>query len=414
MQEFVLSSTDGRDNLALHHGHQLVAELAMPDPQQPIVLGGSSNPDLAAVAAWAVADGRSIVLEPASVTTTIVGARLTAAGGTPTAAIEPTVTPVPWQVGMYSSGSTRSARGYGFTLHQLDQLASWYQRAYRVTRHSVIVTQLPVAYNFAFVAGVYLAGDLGAHLHLSKSPADVFADASRLAPRHDRCVILANPVLLSTPPSQPLPANVVIDSGGAPLSTWAILHYRLNVGDLREGYGLTETGSLTHFDAEATDASLGSVGNAMPGVHSQIVEIDGKPRVRLTTPALGTPIEGAHGPRDAICTEDVGRIDNAGRLRLLGRADDYCVNGQWPRDSLDVIGPILGPGTALVRHPTPDSVHVRLLTTPTPQVERAIRTTLTHHLSIGDSGVTVDHSDTALLHSHKIPRPTTALTKGAP
>jgi hypothetical protein len=238
----------------------------------------------------------------------------------------------------------------------------------------------------------------------------VFADAALLAGTHDRCVILGNPVLLSQAPDFRLPDSVLIDSGGAPLSTTAISHYREHVADLREGYGLTETGSLTHFDTQATPGSLGTVGTAMPQVQTTIVDRDGQPRIAVDTPALGTPV--AHhailGPGPLI-TGDLGAIDPAGRLRVLGRCDDHQVGGLWPRDTLDVSGTLLGTACALIRHPSPVAIHVRLHQLPPQRTLAALRTLLADHANASPAAVTIDIADAPLLHSHKIPRPTTSV-----
>jgi len=411
MREFRLSHSSGQEVRALDHGQRLVAGLPDHGRRSPLLLGGTSTVDVAAVAAWALADGHAIVLEPDGVSSPVPGTRLTLCGGAPGCTPGDRGEPTGWHVAMFTSGSTGPARGYGFTLDQLDQLAAWYRTIYGASRASAFITHLPVTYNFTFVAGLYLAAKLGARLHLAASPADVFTEAAQLVPGHDRCVILANPVVLSRPPATRLAESVLIDSGGAPLSTWAITHYRFNVADLREGYGLTETGSLTHFDTEARLASLGTVGQAMPGVRARIIEIDGKPRVHVTTPALGVPIAGEPSATCEILTGDIGRIDRAGRLRLLGRSDDHSVNGRWPRDTLDLIGPILGTEPALVSHPTTGSVQVRLRRAPGDDVIQVMRTTIASHLDIHDDAVSVDHSNTSLLHSHKIPRQAPAPTK---
>jgi hypothetical protein len=65
-----------------------------------------------------------------------------------------------------------------------------------VTPDSIIVTSLPAAYNFTFVAGVLLAARLSARLHLSAGSHRVLDDAARLASSADRLIVLANPVIL--------------------------------------------------------------------------------------------------------------------------------------------------------------------------------------------------------------------------
>jgi hypothetical protein len=229
---------------------------------------------------------------------------------------------------------------------------------------------LPAAYNFTFVAGVLLAARLGARLHLSAGSHRVLDDAARLASSADRLIVLANPVILDqAAPTAALPASVLVDSGGAPLSITGISDFRARGVDVREGYGLTETASLTHFDTEATAASLGTVGTAMPGVHATVTTRDGKPVIELSGPATGIPLDpGEALPAGSLRTTDLGASDGHGRLRLLGRTDDQQISGMWPRDTLDALGPLLGRRCALVRHQH-DRATVRLLSavTPTPR-----------------------------------------------
>jgi acyl-CoA synthetase (AMP-forming)/AMP-acid ligase II len=314
-----------------------------------------------------------------------------------------------WQIGLCSSGSTGRPRTYGFSARQLATVGTWYSGIYQVTGSSVIVTCLPVSYNFTFIAGLCLSARTGARLHLSASADEVFRDAAGFATRSDRVVILANPVILSSAVSAGarLPGNVLIDSGGAPLSTPGIARLRDILGDVREGYGLTETASLTHFDAEGTTPSLGTVGTPMPGVSCWIDPSSGRPRVGLESPAVGVEIlsDGTSGPsRSALLTGDLGAIDEAGRLRLLGRADDWRAGGLWPRDTLDLIGEELGTQCALVRHPAPDQIQVRVLGSPPADTAARIRMLAAERAGLPATSVSVTGQDGPLLHSRKMPR----------
>ncbi|HEV2637224.1 MAG TPA: AMP-binding protein [Actinocrinis sp.] len=315
----------------------------------------------------------------------------------------------PWDVAFYTSGSTGTPRLFGFATHHLDIAAAWYASIYQATTSSVIITHLPPGYNFTFVAGLYLAATLGARLHLADTAEEVFTTAHRLAAAHDRCIILANPVLLEQPPAFDLPDNCLIDTGGAPLSTTAIAHYRSTVADIREGYGLTETCSLTHFDTEATTASLGTVGTPMTDVSTRIAWICNKPRIALRTPALGIALtrEPVDMVPEELLTGDLGNLDADGRLRLLGRHDDHTVAGLWPRDILDHIGETLGTRSALVRHESPDHVTIRLSGTADDRLVDTVRTATSQIIGYHPGHVTVDTACT-LLHSYKLPRPKTA------
>lgn len=420
MPELTISTSSHGTVRALSRGALLASPLPNVRTGGPWILhSGSRAADLtlACLAAWALANDHPIVLQPAQVPIHAPGTVITttSASAAPTAPPEATVAGgapgIPyaggWQVAMHTSGSTGQARAFGFTTDQLDRLAAWYTTIYRATSDTVICTHLPVTYNFTFVAGLVLAHTLGARLHLTATPRDAFTDAACLAREHDRCIILANPVLLAEPPARRLPANVLIDSGGAPLAAHAIAAYREHHGDLREGYGLTETGSLTHFDHTAEPAALGTVGAALPGVATRIIDMAGSPRIAITTPARGTPLEAAAAPRPEaeLLTTDVGRADACGRLRLLGRADDRPVRGLWPRDVLDLIGPQLGTAPAVITHPADDAIRIRLHRHPGPDAIAAITTRIIDQTGLSPEAVRIDTTHRRL-HSHKLPRPT--------
>jgi len=158
--------------------------------------------------------------------------------------------------------------------------------------------------------------------------------------------------------------SVLFDSGGAPLSTTALNLFRERHGDLREGYGLTETASLTHFDTEGSERSIGTVGGPMPNVKVRFTHKQSTTRLELSSPNAGRRllVSGeVMPPGDWLNTGDNAIIDQEGRLRILGRSDDARIQGLWPRDTLDAIGPILGSRCALVQHPSESSVQISLL-----------------------------------------------------
>ncbi len=415
MPECTISAT----GLSPTPAHQLAAATHPPltrpsSPRQTFLLTGDDQPRIAVCGLVALQAGHRVVLLPGSPTSESLP------GGTLLRIGEQNVQAVPaseggardgWDVALFTSGSTTGRpHGYGFSTPQLATVTAWYQAIYRVSADSIILTALPPAYNFTFIAGVLLAARLGAHLHLSQSPREVLLDAARLARVADRLVVLANPVVLDQAASSgPLPANVLIDSGGAPLSTTAIIDYRHQGIDVREGYGLTENASLTHFDTDATHVSQGTVGAAMPGVHTTISAAGGKPIIHLATPATGIPLApSAPLPGAVLRTTDLGRIDDHGRLRLLGRADDAQIGGLWPRDTLDALGPLLGRRCALIRHPTTDQAVVRLLAALDAEPAAAVRDRAADVLGLPPGHITItDQGDRPLLHSGKLSRHTT-------
>jgi long-chain acyl-CoA synthetase len=406
-----------RDAATLAHDYlECVGASLMNAPARGALSGGAQDV-IAAVALFLATQGHQVILVPSehdeSTGTPPLRARYSLRAGDRGQSYREfpggTEPEGEWQIALYSSGSTGRPRVYGFDVRQLAIVAAWYSGIYQVTGSSAIVTCLPVSYNFTFIAGLCLSAQTGARLHLSTSIDEVFRDAAGLATRSDRVVILANPVILSSAVSAGvrLPGNVLIDSGGAPLSTSGIVRLRDVLGDVREGYGLTETASLTHFDAEGTIPSLGTVGTPMPGVRCRIDPSSGQPRVGLESPAVGVEIlpDGTTGlPRSTLLTGDLGAIDAAGRLRLLGRADDWRVGNLWPRDTLDLIGEDLGTQCALVRHPASDEIQVRVLGGPAADTATRIRRLLAEHAGLPMTSVSVTGQDGPLLHSQKMPR----------
>jgi len=381
-------------------------------PPHTYLLAGTSQPRLAACAHAALAAGHQVVLLPSAQSGITPGGTLVRIGDE-IRHERVTGTPVRggWDLAMFSSGSTTGTpRGYGFTTAQLATVTGWYEHIYQASADSIIVTSLPAAYNFTFVAGVLLAARLGARLHLSASAGQVIRDAARLARDCDRVIILANPVILdqaALPKS--LPRTILADSGGAPLSVTAITSYREHGLDLREGYGLTETASLTHFDTDAAAVSLGTAGAPMPGVTAAVAA--GTPLITITSPAAGIPLDPAEpAPGTVLATTDLGAADSHGRLRLLGRADDEQIAGRWPHDTLDALGPLLGRRCALIRHHD-GQAHIRLLTPAEPALARALRDTAAGILGLAPAVVTITCQGTApLLHSAKLTRPAPART----
>ncbi len=419
MPEWTISATNSSPIPA----HRLAAGIYPPltrpaSPRQTFLLTGDDQPRVAACGLAALQAGHRVVLLPATRVALLPSGTLLQLSGKDIHQVSVTSESSirdSWDVALFTSGSTTGLpRGYGFNTQQLATVTAWYQSIYQVSADSIILTALPSAYNFTFIAGVLLAARLGARLHLSQSPRDVLLDAACLAREADRLIVLANPVVLDQATSSgALPENVLVDSGGAPLSTTAITDFRDQGVDLREGYGLTETASLTHFDTDATNASLGTVGVAMPEVYATISADGGKPFIHLASPAIGIPLDSSiPQPGALLPTADLGRI-HEGRLRLLGRADDEQISGLWPRDTLDALGPLLGRRCALISHPTPDQAVVRLLAPLIAEHAAALCDHAADVLGLQPGHVTItDHGDRTLLHSAKLSRHTSTDDKG--
>jgi hypothetical protein len=232
-------------------------------------------------------------------------------------------------------------------------------------------------------------------------------EAARL--HADKVIVLANPVVIESMMNEhSLSAfsNILFDTGGAPLSTTALRMFRDRIGDIREGYGLTETCSLTHFDTEGTEDSLGTVGRALTGVNFDIRHTPARqPELWIASPNLEQGGFSADRLVDGYYrTGDLARIDAGGRLRLLGRSSDHCIGGYYPRDTLDILGPLLGMRCALVQHAGPNSVLIKLRHIDEEQLPARMAALVSETHQIPYSGVRVMSQTSPLTHSLKLTR----------
>lgn len=316
--------------------------------------------------------------------------------------------PEAWTIAMATSGSTGTPRLFAFTGAQIRRVAQWYRDIYGLTEHSLVITSLPVAHNLAFVAGLCTTALVGAAFAPSVDGAELLREVRQRAQEHDRVVILANPVALETMLERvgELPDHVIIDSGGAPLSQTALRWIRSRVCDIREGYGTTETLSLTHFDRGDSDDAIGTVGTPLPGIRCRILVP--RPVIEVSSPLLGAPMTGALRATERspwIETGDLGEFTPAGNLRLLGRNQDHPVAQLWPRDVLDIVGPVLGSRTALVTHDDPATIRIRTLMPLSEADDAAMRLRIAERIS-GDAKVRIlCDSESHVLYSVKLSRP---------
>ncbi|RYZ35535.1 MAG: AMP-dependent synthetase, partial [Myxococcaceae bacterium] len=126
----------------------------------------------------------------------------------------------------------------------------------------------------------------------------------------------------------------VLVSGGSALSDEVHQAFHELGFTMREGYGLTEAAPVLAV-SEATNKRIrGSVGKALPGIEFRILtpDNDGIGEVLAKGPNV---MAGYFGDREAteavvkdgwLHTGDLGRMDDEGRLYLMGRAKDVIVD----------------------------------------------------------------------------------------
>lgn len=315
-----------------------------------------------------------------------------------------------WVLGMFTSGSTGAPQLFGFSTSQINKTLDWYHSIYKVDENSLIITAMPVTYNFSFIAGVCNMASVGGTF-ISANPSLVPRIIEKEGAKYDRIVILANPVLLDNFSDKIFEfknLNLLVDSGGSPLSKNAIKIYRECGIDLREGYGLTETCSLTHFDTEAIADSIGTVGKGLADCRVEFVRINNRDYARIFTQNLGCKLKydgsfAEENTEGGYLTTDIVRYDKDGRLELLGRKDDACINGYWPKDTLDLVGEIIGVKCSLVQHIEEDIVITFLKDDISIDIV-AIKELIVEKIKCSEDNIKLFINDQEMLHSMKIKR----------
>jgi long-chain acyl-CoA synthetase len=118
-------------------------------------------------------------------------------------------------------------------------------------------------------------------------------------------------------------------SGAAPISADLILWFHGIGVRIQEGYGMTESGGVSHFNP-IEDVRLGTVGPVVPGVECKLAEEDGEVLLRgpnifpgyLNRPDATAEMIDADG---WLHTGDVGQLDEDGYLRITGRKKEIII-----------------------------------------------------------------------------------------
>jgi|CZCB01.1.fsa_nt_gi long-chain acyl-CoA synthetase len=171
----------------------------------------------------------------------------------------------------------------------------------------------------------------------------------------------AVPAMIAMMLNSPLSENYDLSSlktvscGSAPLPAEVLYGFqkKFNIEAIREGYGLSETGSIVSVLRPGSPQKPGSVGQLIPSLEIRLVDDYGNEvakgeigEITLRGPSVfkgyyKMPEETAKALKDGwLYTGDMGRLDEDGYLYIVERKKDLIIRGGfniYPRDVEEVL-----------------------------------------------------------------------------
>ena len=183
----------------------------------------------------------------------------------------------------YTSGTSGNySKGVELTYKNITFVSEEYQKVYKLDNKSQIITVLPLWHNYSMFA--CLTSSIVAKSKLiimDKWNANLFIEINKkLAPS----VFPGSPYmyidLINNHKEELINLSnlKVCDSGGDSLPIECINKFeKLTGAVITEGYGLTETASLTHFNYSAAERKVGSLGKTVSNTKCKILDLEGNP-----------------------------------------------------------------------------------------------------------------------------------------
>ena len=183
----------------------------------------------------------------------------------------------------YTSGTSGNfSKGVELTYKNITFVSEEYQKVYKLDDKSQIITVLPLWHNYSMFA--CLTSSIVAKSKLiimDKWNANLFIEINKkLAPS----VFPGSPYmyidLINNHKDELINLSnlKICDSGGDSLPIECINKFeKLTGAVITEGYGLTETASLTHFNYSASERKVGSLGKVVSNTKCKILDLEGNP-----------------------------------------------------------------------------------------------------------------------------------------
>ena len=241
----------------------------------------------------------------------------------------------------YTSGTSGSfSKGVELTYKNITFVSEEYQKVYKLDNNSQIITVLPLWHNYAMFA--CLTSSIVAQSKLiimDKWDANLFIEINKTI---KPSVFPGSPYmyidLINNHKDELINLSnlKVCDSGGDSLPIECIKKFEdYTKAIITEGYGLTETASLTHFNYSASERKVGSLGKVVSKTKCKILDLEEKPvkegdwgLLWIKGPMVFKKYVKLPGLKEKVKkngwfnTNDVVRRDSDGYYYIAGRLSD--------------------------------------------------------------------------------------------
>lgn len=249
---------------------------------------------------------------------------------------------------IYTSGTTGRPKGVVLEEAALSASLGALERAVAASPDDVHLSVLPFALLLEQLAGVLLPLKIGARIQIAGSPAELMQLSDELRPTTTILVpdLLAQWTGFLRQSGRRAPDSLrFVAVGGAPVGA-ALAEAAWQVGiPVHEGYGLSECCSVVAVN-RAGERRAGSVGRPLDHV---AVTIAGDGEIVVRGPSVMSGYLGGQPVHGIWRTGDLGRLDDDGRLVVLGRKDDVIVTPAGRNVHPEWIEPMLLADPAIAR-----------------------------------------------------------------
>lgn len=238
----------------------------------------------------------------------------------------------------YTSGTSgKFSKGVKLSYENIICTVNNYRKIYNISEEDKMLVALPLWHNYGMIAGLCSALHIGCCILLLEKWD--YRNFYKMVHDYKATIFPGSPymyidIVEKTTSSKGFSSLRICDSGGDTLPVDYINKFESITGAfITEGYGLTETSSLTHFNFSAKERKVGSIGKCVDNVSCKIMSLDGKEVQQNEWGLLHIKgemlfcgyVNSDYNEIDQdgwFNTNDIARVDSEGYYYIAGRYSD--------------------------------------------------------------------------------------------